>query len=87
MMNEVIVCTTQLQGWKASRTGKPTSLNTMPRTQRTTFESDAMSLMIDDRASACITNNLTDFVGRACHINQRIKGITGHAQTMHKGTV
>ena len=86
-MNEVVMCTTQLPGWKASRTGKPTSLNTMPQTRRTTFESDATSLMIDDRASACITNNLTDFIGRAHRINQRIKGIAGHAQAMHKGTV
>ena len=46
-----------------------------------------MNLMIDDRASACITNNLADFVGRAHCINQQIKGITGHAQAMHKGTV
>ena len=46
-----------------------------------------MNLMIDDGASACITNNLTDFVGRARHINQRIKGIAGHAQVMHRGMV
>ena len=52
-----------------------------------TFESDATNLMIDDGASACITNNLTDFVGKARHINQRIKGMSGHAQATHKGTV
>ena len=46
-----------------------------------------MSLMIDNGALACITNNLTDFIGRARRINQRIKGIAGHAQAMHKGTV
>ena len=39
-----------------------------------------MNLMINDRASACITNNLTDFVGRSHRINQEIKGIAGHAQ-------
>ena len=43
--------------------------------------------MIDNRASACITNNLADFVGRAHCINQQIKGIAGHAQAMHKGMV
>ena len=43
--------------------------------------------MIYDGALACITNNLTDFVGRARHINQQIKGISGHAQATHKGTV
>ena len=43
--------------------------------------------MIDDRASACITNNLTDFIGRARHINRQTKGIAGHAQVMHRGTV
>ena len=46
-----------------------------------------MSLMINNGASACITNNLTDFIGRAHRINQRVKGIAGHAQAMHKGTV
>ena len=69
-MNDVIVCTTQLQGQRASQAGKLTSLNTMPRAWRTTFKSDAMSLMIDNGALACITNNLADFVGRACCINQ-----------------
>ena len=46
-----------------------------------------MNLMINDSALACITNNLADFVGKAHHINQRIKGIAGHAQATHKGTV
>ena len=86
-MNDVIVCTTQLQDQRASQTVKPTSLNTMPQAWQTTFEFDATSLMIDDGASACITNNLTDFIGRAHCINQQIKGIAGHAQAMHKGTV
>ena len=31
MMNDVIMCTTQLQGSRASQAGKPTSLNTMPQ--------------------------------------------------------
>ena len=46
-----------------------------------------MNLMIDYRASTCIMNNLADFVGKARHINRRIKGIVGHAQATHKGTV
>ena len=52
-----------------------------------TFESDAANLMINDGASACITNNLADFVGKTHHINQQIKSIAGHAQATHKGTV
>ena len=43
--------------------------------------------MINDGASACITNNLKDFIGRFRHIDQQIKGITGHAQATHRGTV
>ena len=43
--------------------------------------------MIDDGASACITIDLKDFVGRSCRINQRIKGVAGHAQATHRGTV
>ena len=46
-----------------------------------------MNLMIDDGASACITNNLNDFTSRSRHINQQIKGIAGHAQATHRGTV
>ena len=43
--------------------------------------------MIDDRASACITNDLKDFVGRSRRINQPIKGIAGHARATHRATV
>ena len=43
--------------------------------------------MIDNGASACITNNLKDFVGRSHRINQQIKHIAGHAQATHRGTV
>ena len=46
-----------------------------------------MNLMIDDGAPSCITNDLKDFVGRSRHINQQIKGIAGHAQATHRGTV
>ena len=46
-----------------------------------------MNLMIDDEPSACITNDLKDFVGRSCCINQQIKGIAGHAQPTHRGMV
>ena len=43
--------------------------------------------MIDDGVSACITNNLKDFVGRFCSINQPIKGIAGHVRATHRDTV
>ena len=46
-----------------------------------------MNLMIDNRASACITNDLKDFISRSRRINQQIKGITGHAQATHRGMV
>ena len=59
----------------------------MPRARRATFESDVTNLMIDDGASACITNDLKDFISRSCHINQLIKGIAGHAQATHRGMV
>ena len=46
-----------------------------------------MNLMIDEGASACITNDLKDFVGRSHRINQPIKGIAGHVRATHRGTV
>ena len=46
-----------------------------------------MNLMIDNGASACITNDLKNFIGRSRRINQPIKGIAGHAWATHRGTV
>ena len=86
-MCDVVTYTTKLAGQKDSRTSKPTISSTTPRTPRATFESDVTNLMIDDGASACITNNLKDFVSRSHHINQWIKGIARHARATHRGTV
>ena len=43
--------------------------------------------MIDGGASVCITNDLKDFVDRSRCISQWIKGIAGHAEATHRGTV
>ena len=51
------------------------------------FDSDAQSLMLDDGASACITNDINDFIHPPQKVDKMVKGIKGHAQATHRGTV
>ena len=51
------------------------------------FDSDAQSLMLDDGASACITNDINDFIHPPKRVDKMVKGIKGHAQATHRGTV
>ena len=43
--------------------------------------------MVDDVASACITNDKNDFIGTTKTISRKVNGIKGHAQATHRGTV
>ena len=52
-----------------------------------TFDSDAQTLMLDAGASACITNNANDFIKPPKRVNKKVKGIKGHAQATHRGTL
>ena len=52
-----------------------------------TFDSDAQILMLDDGASACITNNMKDFIESPKRVDRKVKGIKGHAQATHRGTL
>ena len=52
-----------------------------------TFDSDAQILMLDDGASACITNNINDFIQPPKRVDKMVKGIKGHAQATHWGTL
>ena len=51
------------------------------------FDSGAQSLMLDDGASACITNDINDFIHPPQKVDKMVKGIKGHAQATHRGTV
>ena len=51
------------------------------------FDSDSQALMLDDGASACITNNFKDFTDPPKWADRKVKGIKGHAQATHRGTV
>ena len=44
-------------------------------------------LMLDDGASACITNNINDFTESPKRVDRKVKGIKGHARATHRGTV
>ena len=43
--------------------------------------------MLDDGASACITNDANDFIEPPKRVDRKVKGIKGHAQATHRGTV
>ena len=51
------------------------------------FDSDLQDLMLDDGASACITNCKEDFVEPPKHVDQKVKDIKGHADATHRGTL
>ena len=43
--------------------------------------------MLDDGASACITNCMDDFIESPKRVDWKVKGIKGHANTTHRGTL
>ena len=43
--------------------------------------------MLDDGASACITNCKEDFVEPPKRVDRKVKGIKGHADATHRGTL
>ena len=52
-----------------------------------TFDSDLQALMLDDRASTCITNDKEDFIEPPKRVDRKVKGIKGHANATHRGTL
>ena len=61
--------------------------NSSPSPSQGIFDSDAQSLMLDDGASACITNNKEDFIEPPKRVDKKVKGIKGHAHPTHRGTI
>ena len=57
--------------------------NASPRS----FDSDSQTLMLDDGASACITNDIKDFTEPPKRVDRKVKGIKGHARATHRGTI
>ena len=51
------------------------------------FDSDSLTLMIDDGVSACITNDKGDFIEPPTKVNRKVRGIKGHAKATHRGTI
>ena len=52
-----------------------------------TFDSDSQALMLDDGASACITNNKEDCIEPPKCLDRKVKVIKGHANATHRGTL
>ena len=53
----------------------------------TQFNSDSQALMLDDGASACITNDKNDFIEPLKWVDHKLKGIKGHTKATHRGTI
>ena len=51
------------------------------------FYSDSRALMLDDGASACITNDKGDFIEPPKRVYCKVRGIKGHAKVTHRGTL
>ena len=51
------------------------------------FDSDSQALMLDDGASACITNDKRDFIEPPTRVNHKVRGIKGHAKATYRGTI
>ena len=68
-------------------TGMPSTWDSNNLSARGTFDSDAQVLMLDDGASACITNDKLDFIEPPKRADRKVKGIKGHAHATHKGTI
>ena len=68
-------------------TGMPSTWDSSHLSTRGTFDSDAQVLMLDDGASACITNDKLDFIEPPKRADRKVKGIKGHAHATHKGTI
>ena len=45
------------------------------------------STMLDDGASACITNDEEDFIEPPPRVDRTVEGIKGHANATHRGTL
>ena len=51
------------------------------------FDSDSQALMLDDGASACITNDKRDFIEPLTRVYRKVRGIKGHAKATYRGTI
>ena len=51
------------------------------------FDSDSQALVLDDGASACITNDKNNFVEPPKCVDRKVKGTKGHAKATHRGTI
>ena len=58
-----------------------------PHTRAKQFDSDPHSFMLDDGASACVTNFLNDFIESPKPVDRKVKGIKGHVIATHRGTL
>ena len=51
------------------------------------FDSDSQTLMLNNGASACITNCMDDFIESPKQVDRKVKGINSHANATHRGTL
>ena len=62
-------------------------MENIARSVRSQFDSDSKPLMLDDGASASITNDLNDIIHPPKQVNHKVRGIKGHANGTHLGMI
>ena len=72
---------------QASLTGMTMTWDSRSSPSQCIFDSDAQSLMLDDGASVCITNDMQDFIEPPKRVDKKVKGIKVHADATHRGTI
>ena len=71
----------------APLTGMTTTWDSRHSPSQGIFDSDAQALMLDDRASPCVTNDKEDFIEPPQQVHRKVKGIKRHANATHRGTI
>jgi hypothetical protein len=51
------------------------------------YDSDSYLILVDNCCSACITNNINDFEGKAVKVNARVKAVGRAIKLSHKCTI
>ena len=51
------------------------------------FDSDSQNLMVNDGMSACITNDIDNFIELPKRVDRKVKGIKCHMKATHRGTL
>ena len=80
-IQHIFVNDTRISNGNSSQTPRLSAFTTV-------FDTDANAIGIDNRCSACLSNDINDFIGPVTKTNRRIKGFGGEAlMDVYMGTI